>query len=69
MYIVHVVTLIFSAIVFYIKEPKCPEICLLIYTPVCASNGQTYSKNCALEVDACKTGQDTKFVHNEPYSK
>ena len=67
MYIVHVITLIISAIVFCIKEQKCPEICHLIYTPVC--NGQTYSNNCSLQVDACETGQDIKFVDDEPCSK
>ena len=68
-YIVHGVTLIFSAILFHIKEPKCPEVCPFIYAPVCGSNGQTYPSNCSLEVIACKTGQDIKFVHNGPCGK
>ena len=40
----------------------------MIYAPVCGSNGQTYPNNCSLVVDACKTGQDIKFVHNGPCS-
>ena len=53
-------------VLFCMKESKCPEICPLIYAPVCGSNGKTYANNCSLEVDACKTGQDIKFVHNGP---
>lgn len=36
------------------EESECPKYCLKDYRPVCGSDGNTYSNECMLEVEACK---------------
>ncbi|KIH44785.1 Kazal-type serine protease inhibitor domain protein [Ancylostoma duodenale] len=35
-------------------ECRCSEQCALIYDPVCADNGLTYTNECVMKVAACK---------------
>ena len=46
-------------------KPRCPRICPANYAPVCGSNGQTYSNNCALNVAACEDPSITKVSDGE----
>lgn len=36
-------------------KKNCPEGCVDIWAPVCASNGKTYSSICAVKLDRCKS--------------
>lgn len=39
---------------------QCQEACPLLFDPVCASDGETYPNQCAMEVESCKTGQSLR---------
>ena len=36
-------------------DPPCPDVCPLDYSPVCGTDGQTYSNQCQLQLEACNT--------------
>lgn len=42
------------------RECTCPEICTADYSPVCGTDGQTYSNLCMMRVSACKQGMMIK---------
>ncbi|OQS02785.1 hypothetical protein THRCLA_21327 [Thraustotheca clavata] len=43
----------------------CPEACEAKYSPLCASNGKTYSNKCYFEVDSCRNNSITIVHHGE----
>ena len=43
---------------------ECPQACIEIYTPVCGSNMKTYSNDCKLHSEACKTNPDLQKIHD-----
>ena len=43
----------------------CPELCTLDYTPVCGSNGVTYSNRCDLERAICDQDDDSLSFSRE----
>lgn len=40
----------------------CPSICFAVYSPVCGSDGKTYSNRCKLGLRSCQTGRDIRVV-------
>ena len=53
---------VFIIRLFYLAK-KCAKICPRIYRPVCASDGNTYSNACMMEVAACITDEDISVEH------
>lgn len=45
------------------EEEACPEFCLEIFDPVCASNGMTFSNECALQRDSCFASMQLTVAH------
>lgn len=44
------------------SERACPEMCIAVYDPVCASDGVTYSNKCVMSIAACRRGVELKVV-------
>lgn len=45
----------------------CPDVCPLIFQPVCGSDGQTYSNACALQVASCNNPElNLVLAHEGP---
>ncbi|XP_064610786.1 agrin-like isoform X2 [Liolophura sinensis] len=41
---------------------RCNDLCHFDFSPVCASNGRTYSNDCLMRVEACKTRKEIHVV-------
>lgn len=44
----------------------CARMCAPAYDPVCASDGKTYSNDCFLDIEHCRTRAAVKRVHDGP---
>ena len=42
----------------------CPEMCIMLYDPVCGSDFVTYSNECYLEIAKCQGNPDLHVVHS-----
>ena len=52
-----------------IETEDCPKRCPLDFSPVCASNGQTYDNECQFKFEKCTSGNtDLEIVDLEPCS-
>nr|XP_024219435.1 agrin-like isoform X3 [Halyomorpha halys] len=49
-----------------IARCSCPEQCPLDHAPVCASDGRTFTNECALRADACRTRRKLKVQYRGP---
>jgi len=44
----------------------CPDVCMMDVSPVCASNGATFSNRCFLAVSACSSRSPLAVTHEGP---
>jgi hypothetical protein len=42
----------------------CVKVCPYIYKPLCATNGETYSNLCSLEIANCKSNGQIAFDYD-----